>query len=182
MRTRFPDWGRECLEKVALEHAIEVSVASGREFDSSLTGRLVANMARHEFTDYDEDQSTERFAEACAAIADRYPWLSGECNAQVARRRLADAQATLAAEMEQRWRQDEAERRRERSAEAAEAIGGLVLGQRARARVKGQERTGVLTWIGRRRVELAFTIKSGEERSARLFANEVTVLEEAAVR
>jgi len=28
---------------------------------------------------------------------------------------------------------------------------------------------------------LAFTIKSDEERSARLFANEVTVLEEAAV-
>jgi hypothetical protein len=166
---------------VALEHAIEVSVAYGREFDGSLTDRLVVNMARHRFTDYDEDQSFERFAQACAAIAERYPWLSGECNAQVARRRLADAQATLAAQTAQRWREDQVERRRARSAEAAQAIGGLALHRRARARFKGHERTGVLTWIGRRRVELAFTLKSGEERRARLYANEVTVLQEAAV-
>jgi hypothetical protein len=99
----------------------------------------------------------------------------------VARRRLADAQATLAAQMAQQWREDEAERRRERSAEAAQAIGGLALGQVAWARIKGQERTGVLTWIGWRRVELAFRIKSGKERSARLYANEVTVLQEVAV-
>ena len=76
-------------------------------------------MARLKFTDDHKDQSTERFAEACAAIAGRYPWLAGECDAQVARRRLADSEAVLAAEMEQRWRQDEAARRRERSAEAA---------------------------------------------------------------
>jgi len=80
--------------------------------------------------------------------------------------------------MDQQWREDEAEKRRGRSAKAAAAIGGLSLGRCALARVKGYERPGVLTWICRRRVELAITIKSGEKRRARLYANEVTVLED----
>jgi len=73
MKSRFPNWGRERFENVALERTIDESFASGREFDSSLTDRLVVNMARHEFTDYDEDQNTERFSEACAAIAGALP-------------------------------------------------------------------------------------------------------------
>lgn len=65
----------------------------------------------------------------------------------MARRRLADSEAVRAAEMDQQWREDEAEKRRGRSAKAAAAIGGLSLGRCALARVKGYERPGVLTWI-----------------------------------
>jgi len=83
----FPDWDRPKLEKIAVRHAIEVNSCYDRDPDYSKTERLVVNMLRHEFTDYDNEQSASRFIAACTAIAAHYPWLSDECHHQIAKRR-----------------------------------------------------------------------------------------------
>jgi hypothetical protein len=175
MKIFFPDWSRVQLERTALKHASAISLAYDRDFDPSQTDRLVVNMLRHEFTDYDDNQSVGRFMKACSEMAVRYPWLSEECERQMLRRRQIDETAEAWGKMAEAQGQREAEERRARSAASAEAIADLHIGQRVRARVRGHERIGTITWIGRRRVEIAFKIASGAERTHRLFASECQI-------
>jgi hypothetical protein len=48
-------------------------------------------MLRHQYTNYDDDQSTERFIAACQSIAATYDWLATECARQIAWRLKRDS-------------------------------------------------------------------------------------------
>ncbi len=114
----------------------------------------VLDMLRHEFTGDDDNQNMGRFMKACSEMAVRFPWLSGECERQMLRLREIEETAETWGRMAEAGEQREAEERRARSAASAEAIVDLHIGQRVRARVRGHERIGTITWIGRRRVEI----------------------------
>jgi len=174
IKTFFPDWDRPKLEKIAVRHAIEVNSCYDRDPDYSKTERLVVNMLRHEFTDYDNEQSASRFIAACTAIAAHYPWLSDECHHQIAKRRKTESERTAHLQMAQEMRDQEHQENRQRSDASATAISSLYIGQTVRGRVRGIERVGEITWIGTRRVEFSFRIATGQERRYRLYASEVT--------
>jgi hypothetical protein len=177
VKTWFPDWSRRRLERTALAHAIDVSLAYDRDFDPSLTDRLVVSMLRHEFTDYDDDQRVGSFESACAAIAQRFAWLWDECARQVTRRRAMEVEEE---DLRSIWEAEERRRgefRQKRSADSVRAIADLGLGTEVTSRVRGHLRHGTITWRGRKRVEITFTIKSGEVCTHRLYASEVRPLE-----
>ena len=91
IRTSFPHRQRSLLEKLAIQSAIEVNSSYRHKPDCSKIDRLIVNMLRHEFTDYDQDRSLSRFIEACNAISANYPWLNDECLRQIAKRRKHNA-------------------------------------------------------------------------------------------
>ena len=93
--TWFPDWTVNKLTKTAIGHASDPAIDRDHEPSCAPDVRLVVNMLRHEYTDYDMDQSAERHAEACAAIAATYPWLADECVGQKARRMAEEAESAL---------------------------------------------------------------------------------------
>ena len=85
----FPaDATAEELEDRAWRHAVAWDLKWGRPGASASVpmDRLVVNLLRHIYTDYDDDQSFDRFSQACDAIARRYPWLAEECAHQIGQR------------------------------------------------------------------------------------------------
>lgn len=177
MKTRFPDWSHRRLERTALAYAIDVSLACDRDFDPSLTDRLVVNMLRHEFTDYGNHQPFENFDSACSAIAERFPWLRGECARPILHRGAMEAQEADLLAMWGRQERRLREQRQMRAADPVRAIDGIDLGTEITARVRGVQRRGTVTWRGRKRAGITFTIKSGQERTHRLYALEVRPVE-----
>jgi hypothetical protein len=131
-------------------------------------------MLRHEFTDYDDDQSMNRFVEACMAIASHYPWLNDECRHQIAKRRKIESERTAHLQMEQEMRDQERQENQQRSDASAAAISSFYIGQTVQGRIRSRNRIGEITWIGTRRVEISFRIATGQERRYRLYASEVT--------
>ncbi|MDH2904575.1 MAG: hypothetical protein PXZ08_11605 [Actinomycetota bacterium] len=170
---QFPEWTRERLEQVATNHAIKIAIERGYEIGDAPVDRLVVNMLRHEFSDYDADPTAPRHAMACRSIAAQFPWLSEECERQVARRTRDEkidvsmrVYAEAQAEASRQWR---AERVRESRA----AIRSLTVGERVVARIAGADRQGIVTWIGRSKVEINYRTKSGAERWKRLYARDI---------
>ncbi|MHB8190030.1 MAG: hypothetical protein ACYDHP_06365 [Ferrimicrobium sp.] len=92
-------------------------------------------------------------------------WVSEECERQALGRRQIDENESRFFDMAVAQDEMEVEERRKRSAASAQAIGKLCVGQSVRARVRGREPIGRITWIGTRRVEIVFKIASGEERT-----------------
>ena len=176
MRTHLPDLSRAQLERRALEHAIGMSVACGRPFEASNSDRLVVNMLRHEFTDYDDDQSALAHKAACDAIKAAYPWLEAECDAQAARRKATDAFDAASIEMAEATERRRRTWRHDRVQQSRAAIVELSVGASVTARVDGRERTGTITWRGRSRVEVAYTTKAGEGRVRRIYARDVSLV------
>ena len=176
MKTRFPSWSRSHLEKVALKHAFDVSFDTGRDFDPTLSDRLVVNMLRHEFSDYDDNQSATNFSAACAEIAIRFLWLAPECERQMARRRENDAAADDAHEMFERATLEQQIRRRAISAASSEVIRSLRIGDRVTALVRGRQRSGTIVWVGRKQIEFSFKLKSGQVRTHKVYASEAETL------
>jgi hypothetical protein len=170
IETFFPNWQGSKLEKIAVQRAIEVNSYYDRDPDCSKTDRLVVNMLRHEFTDYDCDQSTSRFIAACDAISTHYPWLNDECRRQIAKRRKSEAERTAHLQM----MQEEQEVNRQRSNESSQFIDRFYIGQTVQGRIRGHNRIGEVTWIGTRRVEISFRLATGQERRYRLYASQVT--------
>lgn len=174
-RSRPPDWDRSRLEDRAIAHAEELSwERGGYGWRGGDVDRIVVNMLRHEFTDYDETQSGQTPTAACRAIGARYPWLAGECECQLRRRRAADEDAAALAEMmnaeegaRRRWR-------RERAAESRQAIRQLALGMTVRARTRRHDRVARIIKLGRSRITVEFRIKSGQRRTAVLYARDVS--------
>jgi hypothetical protein len=165
----FPNWQRSKLEKIAIQRAIEVNSRYNRDPDCSKTDRLVVNMLRHEFTDYDKDRNLRRFIEACTAISANYPWLNDECRRQIAKRRKSEAERTAHLQM----MQEEQEVNRQRSNESTQLIDRFYIGQTVQGRIRGHNRIGEITWIGTRRVEISFRLAPGQERRYRLYASQV---------
>ena len=135
--------------------------------------RLVVNMLRYEFTGYDETRSRQAHAIVCEAIAAKYRLLAVECERQT--RRRCDSERLEAVAFQAYEEQDEAQRvwRCERVAESREAIRRLVVGTRVVARVKGREGVARIVKVGRSRVAISYQIKSGEERTALVYARDV---------
>ena len=175
LRTAFPRWSRARLERVAREHAAAVAMAYGDFADvTAPSERLVVNMLRHEFTDYDDDQSARRHQQACDAIADRYPWLRDECLRQVQARKEREHEAALwevaaRAEVERtrQWR-------RQRVTESHTSIGAISVGDEVSVRVRGHDRIARVTKVGRSRVTVHYAIKNGQAREALVYARDVT--------
>jgi hypothetical protein len=172
MKTRFPDWPRERLEKTAIRHACDVALHYARaEVSDAPVDQLVVNMLRHEFTSYDESQTLESHGLACEAIAARYPWLADECRRQAeARARREREEASLAAGYADFMAEQKA-----RVSESLKAIGQFSAGMRVVATVKGHQRDAVVVKTGRSRVTVSFRLKSGAERTAAVYAAELVV-------
>jgi hypothetical protein len=86
LTTHLPDWDRQHLVAVVRRQRGFCSKASVGK-----TRRHLVNMLRHQYTNYDECQSTERFVAACRAIATAYEWLATECERQIAWRLRRDS-------------------------------------------------------------------------------------------
>lgn len=173
IRAEFPALSRRQLVRAARDHALDLAVQYEREAPSCDDHRLVVNLLRHEYTDYDADQSAPRHRAACQAIAARYPWLAAECARQITARETAEQEA---ARMEREWRAEQEQRqaeKRELVAASRAAITALVVGQHVTATVRGHVRHGVLTKVARSRVTMEFTLRSGASRTATLHAAEV---------
>jgi len=61
-------------------------------------------------------------------------------------------------------------RRIERTRISGEVIDTMKVGDGGTVRVAGRERCVTITWIGRRRVEVSYAIKSGEVRQRLIYA------------
>jgi hypothetical protein len=82
-RTQLPEWSRTRLESQALG-AVYLDLAHERSVrESANVDRLVVNMLRHEFSDYDADQSQDAHEFVCRTIGTKYVWLSEECERQI---------------------------------------------------------------------------------------------------
>ena len=174
IQTRFPDWSRVKLETIARQHADEVALAYGRVgAETDDVDRLVVNMLRHEFTNYDDDQIEHAHRLACEAIKARCPWLGDECHRQITRRAAAEQEDAAFAEMAEHWERAEKARLEERSRDSSLVIGALKVGDEVIAHIVGRERRGTITWVGRLRVEVRYVIKTGEARTRRLYASTV---------
>jgi hypothetical protein len=172
--TRFPNWSRETLEQAAFDQAMAMDIFSGRDFRTSdSVDRLVVNMLRHEFTDYDNDQRQEHHRLVCLSIKSRYVWLSEECDRQIERRARAERMEIEYLIETQRRALEERERRAERSKTSQEIIATFKVGGEVIARIGGRNRCGTVTWVGRKRVEIRYAIKSGEVRTRRLYASDL---------
>jgi hypothetical protein len=79
IRTELPDLSRPRLIRAARDHPLDLAIQYEGEAPCCDDHRLVVNMLRHEYTDYDADQSAPGHRAACEAIAARYPWLADEC-------------------------------------------------------------------------------------------------------
>ena len=78
---------RKRLEHMAEHRAMLLDESRGYGYGwTTDTDQLVVNMLRHEYSDYDRDQSQEAHREVCLAIARRFPWLAVECDRQIAKR------------------------------------------------------------------------------------------------
>ena len=175
IRVDFPDSSRKQLIRLAHAHAFDLAVDRGYDDIGNATDdRLTVNMLRHEFTDYDLDQSAGRYREACRAIADRYPHLAAECARQIAAREADEHAARRDAEMYLAEQRQRAEQRRVLIAASRQVIGTLVVGQHVVATVRGHVRCGVLTKISRSRVTMEFMLASGAPRTATLYAAEIS--------
>jgi len=175
--TRFPRWSRDGLEKAARRHRPEVDFAYGHEpSDIDNVDRLVVNMLRHGFSDYDQDQSRDAHRFVCQAIKERFAWLADECDRQIERRARAEdlESAFLSVALEQI--KLEHERRTERSRLSSEVIGDFNVGDQVIARIAGRDRGGTITWIGRKRVEVVSYLKTGECRTRLLFVSDLREL------
>jgi len=177
VRIGLPDWSRQKLEETALAHAWELALEFGHDPSEACIERLVVNMLRHEFTDYDADQGQEAKRRICGAIAERFPWLAAECGRQIDQRRREDAEAARWRELAECMQEERAQHAAARSRASREAIAGMPVGTKVMARVAGRERAGTIVWHGRARVDVAYTIKSGQERTTRLYASDVRVAE-----
>jgi hypothetical protein len=72
VRTRFPLWPRSRLETMARDRAEMLDLVHDRGFREYVdTDRLVVNMLRHEFSDYDDDQSQAAHRVVCEAVESR---------------------------------------------------------------------------------------------------------------
>jgi hypothetical protein len=177
VRVDLPDWSRKQLEDTALAHGGELALLYGREPGEASIERLVVNMLRHEFTDYDVDPSLEAKRRSCVAIAERFPWLAEEGCRQIDQRKRQEAEAAMWSEMADFLQRERAQKAAERSRAFREAISLMPAGTKVMARVAGREREGTIVWQGRARVDVAYTIKSGQERTKRLYASDVRVAE-----
>jgi hypothetical protein len=99
----FPNWSRSRLECVAREHALDRAIERDDDLGDPPVDRLVVNMLRHEFSDYDEVATAERHAAICRAIATSFPWLATESERQIERRALAEQEAADMLGMAERW-------------------------------------------------------------------------------
>ncbi len=173
--TRFPGWTPDKLTKTAIAHAADLAVAFDHELSCTPDARLVVNMLRHEYTDYDVDQCGGRHAEACDAIAATYPWLADECASQKARRMAEDRECALY--LADHAAQD-AERKeaRRRLIEASKVVAKtLAVGQQVSLTVKGHARTGTITAVARSMVTVDYRIRTGAARQVKVYAGLVAV-------
>lgn len=173
IRAELPNLSRRRLIRAARDHALDLAVQYERDTPSGDDHRLVVNMLRHEYTDYDADQCASRHRGACEAIAARYPWLAAECARQIADRDAAERESE---EMAQAWlaeQEQQRARRRELVVASRAVIVGLAVGQHVTATVRGHVRHGVLIKVARSRVTMEFTLRSGASRTATLHAAEV---------
>lgn len=169
----FPAWSREVLERRAISHAEDVALERGHLPGDGPVDRLVVNMLRHEFTNYDSAQTVSMHRAACEAIAGRYGWLRPECERQIQARERAERDelsALMVTEAQEaaakKWRQD-------RVSESRAAIAALAVGIAVNATVKGHSRAATITKVGRSRITVAFRLKSGVERTALVYARDV---------
>ncbi|MFI0447002.1 hypothetical protein [Actinomadura sp. 6N118] len=171
------------LKRLAELHALDVDFAYDRIGASNNvpTDRLIVNYLRHECTDYDEDQTSERHRAACEAIAKRYPCLAEECQRQIKRRHDKDEEiAAMVASYEIEKEQERAERRARVEA-SKRIIAGLRVGQKVMYKNRRYTYEATVTKIGRSKVTVAYQVKTGKDRdrTATVHAAFVTPVEAA---
>ncbi|MGW4817026.1 hypothetical protein ACWEPB_36025 [Kitasatospora cineracea] len=175
VHTWFPDRDRAHLVAAAERHALDLSLAYGYAAVGEGEKRLVVNFLRHQYTDYDYgEQTSARHRATCEAVAARYPWLTEECRARIARRRHNDESDALAASAWEHERGIEQEARQAVAAASREAVRQLAIGDVAEfedGRVRGGRRAATVTNIGRSKVTVEFTLASGEQRTRKLHAS-----------
>jgi len=178
LETDFPDCSRSQMLKLVERHLFDLELF---EYDLTLPAnvdRAIVNMLRHEYTNYDYiGQTQEAHREACDLIGDRYPWLRGECRRQVAQR--AGNESIEAGMLAAYLAEEEAAKARRRAMSDASkiAIGELSAGDQVTITFKGREYSGPITWVGRTKVEVSYRIKSGAERTRRVYASEVRLVQ-----
>lgn len=169
----FPDWRRSKLERLAGEHAVDVALHSGRGVGGDApVDRLVVNMLRHEFTSYDANPSQENHRLACEAIAARYHWLKPECDRQINARIEAEAISRELLDWAEETQAYERAERQARAEESRRAIGQIHVGMKVRATVKRYQRVATVLKVGRTRITIGFKIKTGDDRTAVIYASE----------
>jgi hypothetical protein len=143
----LPSLHRELREMRARDHADQL--ATERDYGDVDCGidQLVVNTLRHEYTNYDADQSADRDTAANRAIADRCPWLAAECGRHIERRtthdRVAAAQlADYLAEQEKI-----AHARRETVSASRAVCGSFHIGGSVEVIIKGHHRSGTIVKV-----------------------------------
>lgn len=179
LQTRFPEnWSRSRLKREAVDHTASLSDDGYVPAD---TDRLVVNMLRHEYTNYDDHQTAARHREARQVIAVRFPWLADECDRQIRRRVAEDSEWEIARQVAQEADAARARWRSERAAQSRSEIGRFEVGMLVAFQVRGHDRTGRVVKVGRSRVTVKYRIKSGAERTALLYARDVWLAAETAL-
>jgi len=179
VRTELPNLNRERLENRAQRHADDIAMERGWGDTNCSIDQLVVNMLRHEYTDYDNDQTAARHTAANRAIAARYPWLAAECDRQT-ERRTAEERDSAALWADHLAMQEQIALMRQETIAASRAIcGSFHVGQPVELTIKGHQRSGTVVKVGRSRLTVHYEIKTGAERTAVVYATEVKILSQA---
>lgn len=153
---------------------MNVALHHGREpGDGGPVDRLVVNMLRHKYTNYDANPSQENHRIACEAVATRYHWLKPECERQIQARMESVAFEREAASWAEETLASERADRRARVDESRQVIGQFSEGMMVIATVKGHQRVATVLKVGRTRLTVGFKIKTGADRTAVIHASEV---------
>jgi len=172
--TNFPNVSRVQLEALVVER--EVRRGKPREaLDSPrLKNRGAVNMLRHEFTNYDEMSDLEGAHRlVLQAIAAQYPWLAQECQYQLTQRSERRQLAVAMVETYEAERDEAMQRRHALAAASKDAIAQFHVGDEIVVVLKGREYSGVVSWVGRSRVEVVYRLRSGAEQTRKFYASEV---------
>jgi hypothetical protein len=176
LEVAFPSWSRWELERIAVDHAVEGALTCDWLTGDAPVERLVVNMLRHEFTSYDAAPTRHRHRVVREAIAERFGWLRAECDRQIQTRARQEAARARAFEAMRAERERAAAWRRKRVAQSTDAVDRFSVGMPVTAVVKGDRRDATVIKVGRSRVRIVFRIKSGAERTAMVYARDVSPL------
>lgn len=178
IKHNFPNWTTEKLQNKALEHARALALQR-EDFlwePPDNIDRLVVNMLRHKYTNYDSNQTIQTHKEACLAIAEKYLWLKEECDRQIRRRQEEEDFMNVLVKAEQAEKEQKQKQRRSTIESSTTIIKTLNVGQEVTIKVQGYQRVGTIKKINRTKVEIEYTLKNGQTRTLLTHAANVTAL------
>lgn len=173
----LPDLERDALESFVRGKILSFNPAA--DVSASKIDNLVLNTLRHDHSNYDQAQTTERLLEIHTVIVEAYPHLSEVAARQNADRLRRDAVFGVSPfTHSDRSPAEIAEYRRKREDASLEAVaaGRFAVGEQASFRRNGRTFIGVIAWVGKSKIGIELVAPDGVTFIESLHASTCTIV------